>query len=128
MHETRCIICGKRKPGLEIDTSTFMFKSFKKLVYTKRKLLRQETKKRDYTLVVCKECFPTYYKLYRSYRNRKIFYIAILILGLFVAVLSGSLAALLYLIIIAALLFILLLLSFIPKLKVKINHINLKEK
>ena len=112
--ESRCIICGLEKDGLEVKED-YIIKSIR---WFKRNITRNE---KGYRLVVCKDCYPKYAKLRESYMRKQVTYIIIGVL--FAAVLiafSGGrlLSAILYGIIIIVFMYLLAQLSYMPALKI----------
>lgn len=112
MKESRCIICGENKNGLEVreDGTIRMIRWFKRNVTKNEK---------GYRLVVCRECFLKYKKRRDSFIRKRVVYLIIGILFTIVLVgLSGQRApyAVLYGIGIILFMYLLSQLSYMPAL------------
>jgi hypothetical protein len=70
MKESRCIICGNRREGLEVvdDYMIGLIRWYKHKTHTEKR----------YRLVVCRDCFEKYRKARRGYQRRQV---ELLILG-----------------------------------------------
>lgn len=115
MKESVCIICGKKKNGLEVNEDYYI----KSLRWFKRNVTRGLWPEHNYRLVVCKEDYPRYAKYRRAYEKRQTLYLAVgIILAVILIVISpDKLSAVFYGIGIIAFLFILTLLTYTPSLK-----------
>ncbi len=109
MKETRCVICGARKNGLEVRQD-FVIETIR---WFKRNITRNE---KGYRLVVCKECYPKYAKERSKFERRQIFYLIIGVLFTIVIVIgAGNKAlALLYGFVVLVFVYLLSLLTYIP--------------
>jgi hypothetical protein len=67
MRESRCIICGEKKNGLEVMDDHVI----NAIRWFKRTVTKNE---RNYNLVVCRECFTKYTKARNSYQHKEIMY------------------------------------------------------
>ena len=115
-NEPRCIICGEQKQGLPVQTD-WVIESIR---WIKKNITKNE---KNYQLVVCKECYPKYKKMYSSYKNKQAFYI---VLGvIFTALLffasRYNIFSLISGLILLLFLYILSLLSYMPALKIKLR-------
>ncbi|MCL4373298.1 MAG: hypothetical protein M1360_00925 [Candidatus Marsarchaeota archaeon] len=113
MEETRCIICGLEKDGIEVKED-FIINTIR---WIKRNITRSE---KGYRLVVCKECYPKYKKARDSYVRKELTYLAIGVLfAAMLVVFSGGhvLRAILYGAIIIVFMYLLAQLSYMPALK-----------
>ncbi|MCL4381256.1 hypothetical protein M1141_03225, partial [Candidatus Marsarchaeota archaeon] len=116
-NEPRCIICGEQKHGLPVQTD-WVIESIR---WFKKNITKNE---KNYQLVVCKECYPKYKKMYSSYRNKQAFYI---VLGaIFTALLffasRYNIFSLISGLILLLFLYLLSLLSYMPALKMKLKN------
>ncbi|MDE1868388.1 MAG: hypothetical protein KGH60_00245 [Candidatus Micrarchaeota archaeon] len=112
MRESRCIICGNARNGLEVqeDQTIRIIRWFKKNVTKNEK---------GYRLVVCKECFPKYKKKRDSFVRKRITYLVIgVIFTIALVALAGPKAAfaVLYGIGIIVFMYLLSQLSYMPAL------------
>jgi len=111
--ESRCIICGEEKNGLEVKEDF--------VIYAMRWFKRNITKnEKNYRLVVCKACYPKYYEARRKYERRQALYIVVGILFAATMILVGQnkLLAVIYGIIIILFVYILSLLTYMPAVKI----------
>jgi hypothetical protein len=111
--EKRCIMCGLQKNGLEVreDFAINTIRWFKKNVTKNEK---------GYTLVVCKECYPSYVKEKKKFERRQMLYMALGIIFAFLLILAsrGSLLSVFYAILVFAFLYSLSLLTYVPSLNI----------
>lgn len=111
MKETRCIVCGKEKDGLEVRDD----KVIEAIRWFKRNVTKNE---KGYRLVVCKECYPVYLKARKRFERRQALYIAVGVvfaaLILFASV--NKALALLYGIAIVVFVYLLSILTYVPAL------------
>lgn len=110
--EMRCVYCGQARPGLRVRED-YVIKAMR---WFNRSVLH---KYRNYTLVVCKECYPTYKKSRAKYARKQITYVVIgfLFAGLLVAVSGGNAFAFLYGMAVIVFMYALSLISYVPSLK-----------
>ncbi len=110
MKPSYCIICQKKKKGLEVEDNTLI----KAVRYVKRNFLKNE---RGNKLVVCKECFTKYYEDYKRFESRERSIFLLLSIFVILAIISsptlGSIIALAFII---AVLYALLVAVSVPKL------------
>ncbi|MCL4371962.1 hypothetical protein M1373_01445 [Candidatus Marsarchaeota archaeon] len=109
--ESRCIICGLEKDGLEVKNDRIIdaMRWFKKNVTKNEK---------GYRLVVCKDCYVKYKKARDSYNTKTISYLVIGVLFAAVLIATGrSIGAVVAGIVVIALMYALSLLSYTPGLK-----------
>ncbi|MGC8572134.1 MAG: hypothetical protein ACP5RI_00305 [Candidatus Micrarchaeia archaeon] len=125
--EPRCIICGKEKEGLEVQED-FVISSIR---WFKRNITKNE---KNYKLVVCKECYPTYYKARERYEKRRALYLVIGILfALILLIISqNKILAFIYAVIVVVFVYLLSLFTYMPAVKIpekfkKYAKINLKD-
>ncbi len=115
-NEPRCIICGEPKQGLPVQND-WVIESIR---WIKKNITKNE---KNYQLVVCKECYPKYKKMYSSYKNKQAFYIVLGII--FTALLffasRYNIFSLISGLILLLFLYLLSLLSYMPALKVKLK-------
>jgi len=119
MQESRCIICGLEKDGIEVQDDYII----EAIRWFKRNVTKSE---KNYRLVVCKECYPKYKKARDSYTRKQITYIAIGVIfaAVLIAVSSGRLlSAIFYGIIIIIFMYLLAQLSYMPALKIPVHHV-----
>jgi len=108
-----CIICGEQKDGLEVLPDNVL----NTMRWIKEKTTR---KKKDYRLVVCKDCFTKYRKLRSSYERRTTLYVALgVVFTVMLALVSGSriLGAIGYGIALTVFLYLLAQISYMPRVK-----------
>ena len=115
MPDSYCIICGKKKDGIEVADDN--------VLATLRWIKTNVTKNaRNNRLVVCKACYPEYSKMRKKYMGRRTAYVALGVLFLVLSLVISSGAwpsALLISIIIIALLYLLSLINYMPGLRIK---------
>lgn len=115
MKESRCIICGEKKDGLEVKDDYVI----EVIRWLKKNITKDEKGAR---LVVCKEDFPKYKKARDSYKKKQMAYT---ILGLLFALtlvgIAGSriLLAILLGLGVIAFMYLLAQLSYMPDLIIK---------
>lgn len=109
MAESRCIVCGERRNGLEVRTD----RTIAAIRWFKRNVMRNE---KGYRLVVCRDCYPKYRKAKDSYQRKQIAYttLGIVVTVFFVVFSSKRLMALLSGFVIIAFLYLLSQLSYMP--------------
>jgi hypothetical protein len=109
--ETRCIICGEPKNGLEVSEDWVIktIRAFKKNVTKNEK---------NYRLVVCKECYPKYAKSRSGFNKRRAIYLTLGIAFGIMAVIASSFrpASFLIAIIVICVMYLLSLFSYMPAL------------
>ncbi|MCW6159724.1 MAG: hypothetical protein LVQ95_01385 [Candidatus Micrarchaeales archaeon] len=109
MAESRCIMCGQKKAGLRVkeDNVISLMRWFKRNVTKNEK---------GYTLVVCKEDYPKYYKQRKRFESRRALYVALgAVFAVFMfAVGANKPLALLYGAIIVAFFYLLSHLTYMP--------------
>ena len=88
MRESRCIICGEKRDGLEVRDDHII----RAVRWFKKNVTKNE---RNHRLVVCRECFPKYTKARDGYQRKEIIYTTLgaVFLALLVVVSSFSLPA-----------------------------------
>lgn len=108
---TRCIYCGQPRPGLPVREDNMI----RCIRWFNRKVLRRY---RNYRLVVCRACYPSYKKARSRYVKKQAAYIVIgfLFAGLLVAVSGGSGFAFVYGAGIIAFMYALSVVSYVPAL------------
>ena len=107
--ESRCIICGEGKNGLEVKEDSVI----NIIRYFKKNVLKNE---KNYRLVVCRQCYPKYSKERSSFTKRRILYVGIgLVFGI-LAIIIAPLNASSYLIavLVVGLMYLFSLLSYMP--------------
>lgn len=109
MNESRCIICGNKRDGLEVipDYMINIIKWFKHLTKSEKR----------YRLVVCRDCFEKYRKARSRYHRRQI---ECLLLGIAFAallIMSRPLLGLIYGLGVILFMYLLAQLSWIPALR-----------
>lgn len=114
--ESRCVICGEKKPGLRIQEDSVV----RCMRWFNRKVLK---KYRNYNLVVCKDCYIKYKKARRSYVRKQVAYLSIgVIFTIMLLIFSGwNLSALLYGAILTFFMYLLSLISYVPALNAPEN-------
>ncbi len=113
MKESRCIMCGNPRQGLEVRPD-YMIDTIR---WFKRNVTKSE---KGYGLVVCRDCFARYDKLRRSYQRRQAMYVALgIIFALALVAVAGPrlLSALVYGLLIIAFMYLLAQLSYMPALR-----------
>ncbi len=112
MKESKCIICGEGKNGLEVRNDHII----EAVRWFKRNVTKSE---KNYRLVVCKECFLKYRKARDSYQRKEIMYtmIGAVFTALLLAVSDFSLAAFGVGIAITACMYLLSQLSYMPSVQ-----------
>ncbi len=109
MKETRCIICGSKKNGLEVEEDHVI----KTIRWFKKNVTHNEKGAR---LIVCKECYPRYSKNRRSYERRQLLYVGLgLIMAILLVAAGQSFIAILYGAVIVVFMYVLSLLTYMPK-------------
>ena len=83
MAESRCIICGERRNGLEVNKDHII----DAIRWFKRNVTKNE---RNYRLTVCKDCYPKYKKSRDSYLWKEAAYTAIGLIFAAVLVIASS--------------------------------------
>ena len=113
--ESRCIICGERRDGLEVNED-HMLRFYRAVVHGMRYITgKQHLNKRKYKLVVCKACYIKYAKVRSAYMRRQALYIGIgLAFGVVLFVVSHRLSAIAYGAAITAFMYLLAQLSYMP--------------
>lgn len=113
MPESRCIICGIKKNGLEIKDDYII----NGIHWFKRNITKNE---RNYHLVVCRDCYKKYEKSKHSYDKRRVSYIALGIItaALWIFLSRLSLGGIIAGIFIITFMYLLSLLSYTPALKI----------
>jgi len=111
--ESRCIICGLPKDGLEVKEDYVI--NFIRLF--KRNVTKNE---KGYRLVVCKDCYPKYAKQRKRFDTRRATYITlgVIFTALFLVVSPNKLAALAYGVLITLFLYLLSLVNYVPALNI----------
>ena len=109
MPESRCIICGEKKNGLEVGNDRIIGA----IRWFKRNVTKNE---RNYRLVVCKECFLKYRKARNSYQRKQITYTTLgaVFMALLVVVSGFSISAFAAGIAITVFMYLLSQLSYVP--------------
>ncbi|MEM3227549.1 MAG: hypothetical protein QXR58_00620 [Candidatus Micrarchaeaceae archaeon] len=109
--ESRCIICGLQKDGLELKEDYIIAL----IRFFKRNITKNE---KGYRLVVCKDCYIKYAKQRGKFERRRAAYVAIgiVFMVLFVIVSPNKLSAVLYGLLITLFLYLLSLLNYMPAL------------
>lgn len=113
MAESRCVICGGKKNGLEVRDD-YVINAVR---WFKRNITRNE---KNYRLVVCKECFLRYKKARNSYQRKQIAYISIGVVFAAVLVFASSdkLLTMVYGIAIVIFMYLLSQLSYMPGVEI----------
>ncbi len=108
---SRCVMCGKEKPGIEVKTDGVI----KAMRWFGKTALHRD---RHHRLVVCKECYIDYTKARKKYTNRQTAYLIIGILFTALLLISSGFnpVALVPGIILIAFLYLLSLVSYVPEL------------
>ncbi|MCL5412710.1 MAG: hypothetical protein M1474_03670 [Candidatus Marsarchaeota archaeon] len=110
--ELRCIVCGEKKPGLEVEDDYVIdaIRWFKTHVTRNAK---------NYRLVVCKACYPKYNRYRSSYIKKQVAYLVLgfVFAGLLAIVSPSKLIALGYGAAIVVFMYALSLLSYTPAVK-----------
>ena len=116
MAKSVCIICGQEKDGIEVEND-FVLESIR---WFKRNVTKNEKGNR---LVVCKDCYAKYRDARKKYESRVKTYLVLGFLFLIFTVLvsSDKLFALGVSILLIIFLYLLSLLSYMPKLKIKVE-------
>jgi len=84
MREDRCIICGEKRPGLEVRNDHIL----ESIRWFKRNVTKNE---KGYHLIVCKECYRTYKKARDSYVRRQVLYTILgIVFAAFITVFSAN--------------------------------------
>ncbi len=111
--ESRCVICGEKKPGLQIRADNVV----RCMRWFNRKVLK---KYRNYRLVVCKDCYIRYKKARRSYVRKQAIYVSIgVIFTILLLIFSGwNFSALLYGAVLTFFMYLLSLISYVPAIDV----------
>jgi hypothetical protein len=112
----RCIVCGEQKEGLGVKTDN--------VIKTLRWLNQHTVKaKNPYIPVVCRECFPKYYKKRKSFERKQVIYVIIGIFFLiFLAIAArGSIGAILVGLLITGFMYLLSFLTYMPQLDIPQN-------
>lgn len=117
--ETRCIICGNERNGIEIRSDSVITA----IRWLKKNITKNE---KGYKLVVCKECYPKYAKERKKFKNRQAFYVGLGIVFdivlLYGARNSGYIGiVILYCIAILVFVYLLSLLTYIPELNIPVE-------
>ncbi len=115
MRESRCIICGEKKDGLEVKED-FVIEAIR---WTKRNVTKGVWPEKGSRLVVCKGCFPKYSKYRSTFIRRSTLYptLAILFLIVLVAISPNKLVGFAYGLIMAIIIAGMSLLNYMPALK-----------
>lgn len=111
-NESRCIICGQERNGLEVKED-FVINGIRMF---KRYITRNE---KGYRLVVCRDCYPKYKKERDRMVRRQITYVAIgiVLAALLVIVARGRPSSILYGVLVVLFLYLISLINYIPSLK-----------
>jgi hypothetical protein len=111
--ESRCIICGEEKNGLEVKEDNVI----KLIRYFKRNVTRNE---KNYRLIVCRQCYPKYSKERSSFMKRMTFYVGIGVVFGIIAIVVAPLNIASYVIaaIVICLMYLFSLLSYMPAITV----------
>ncbi len=109
MGKNVCIMCMKERPGLTVRGDAIL----SALRWIKRNVTRNP---KNYTLVVCKECFLDYKKKRDSYERKMVIYavLGIIFLAAITVVSSSKLGAIAVGLVIMLFLFLIAQLSYIP--------------
>jgi hypothetical protein len=109
MAESRCIICGEKRNGLEVSGDHVMAA----IRWFKRNVTRNE---KGYRLVVCRDCYLKYKKARDSYQRKQAGYVilGVAITLVFVAFSTNRPMALLVGCVLTAFLYLLSQLSYMP--------------
>jgi hypothetical protein len=112
MAESRCIICGERRNGLEVKGDY----TISAIRWFKRNVTRNE---KNYRLVVCKGCFLKYKKARDSYQRKRVAYTTLGVIFAVLLVLSsgGRLLTIIYGAGIVLFLYLLSQLSYMPDVR-----------
>jgi hypothetical protein len=109
--ESRCIICGERKEGLEVRSDSIIGA----MRWFKRNVTKNE---KGYRLVVCKGCYLDYAKQRRKFERRQALYITIGVIFALVLVFVSinKITGVLYAIAVVVFMYILSILTYTPQL------------
>ena len=115
--ESRCVVCGNAKKGLPIKEDNVI----RSIRWFNRTVLK---KFRNYSLVVCKDCYIKYKKARRSYVKKRAAYVSIGIVFTILLLLfsNGDLSAVLYGIVLIIFMYLLSLISYVPALRTPVKE------
>lgn len=110
MRETRCIICGRHRQGLEVNDDSVI----RSIRWMKMRLHM----KTGYHLVVCKEDYRKYYAARHAFERRRALYIGIgVVLAVLLLFVNPTLLAIIYGLGVILFLYLLSLLNYAPSVK-----------
>ncbi len=109
MRESRCIICGEKRNGLEVNEDAVLHA----IRLFKRHVTRNE---KGYHLIVCKGCYVKYDTAKRKYERRQMIYLILGVVFAIFIILTGAnkAVAVIFGIVIVGLLYLLSLLTYMP--------------
>ncbi len=113
----KCIICAQEKNGLDIKVDNVV----KAIRWINSHTVRAKNPNRA---VVCKECFPKYYKARKSFERKQVAYLIIgFLFAIFIILASREMpSAFLFGFIIIVFMYILSLVSYVPLLAVPVSE------
>lgn len=111
--ESRCIICGEQKTGLEVSQDAVI----EAIRWFKKNVTKNE---KGYALVVCKQCYPKYASERKRFQRRQTLYLALGIIFALVLVIAsrGALLSVFYAILVVVFMYALSLMTYVPALNV----------